>query len=112
MSTERVVVQSGVADDLISEIKTLFEAIKVGDTSVDKSFLVGALFLESSADNIINMIKEAQVDGAEVITGDVNRKKSLLVPHLIKNVKPGMRIWDRETFGPGRNITQTIWIMI
>ncbi|KJA18786.1 hypothetical protein HYPSUDRAFT_144516 [Hypholoma sublateritium FD-334 SS-4] len=100
MSTERVVVQSGVADGLISEIKTLFEAIKVGDTSVDKSFPVGALFLESSADNIINMIKEAQADGAEVITGDVNRKKSLLVPHLIKNVKPGMRIWDRETFGP------------
>ncbi len=42
------------------------------------------------------MIKEAQADGAEVISGDVNRKKSVLVPHLIKNVRPGMRIWDRE----------------
>ena len=108
MSTERVIVQSGVADKLISEIKTLFEAVKVGDTSVDKSFPVGALFLESSADNIINMIKEAQADGAEVVSGDVNRKKSVLVPHLIKNVRPGMRIWDRETFGPGKNIAQNI----
>ncbi len=108
MSTERVVVQSGVADKLISEIKTLFEAVRVGDTSVDRSFPVGALFQESSADNIINMIKEAQADGAEVISGDVNRKKSVLVPHLIKNVRPGMRIWDRETFGPGKNIAQTI----
>jgi len=100
MSTERVIVQSGVAEELISEIKILCEAIKVGDTSVDKSCPVGALFLESSADNIINMIKEAQADGAEVISGGVNREKSLLVPHLIRKVKPGMRLWDRESFGP------------
>ncbi|KAF8189363.1 Aldehyde/histidinol dehydrogenase [Pholiota molesta] len=100
MSTERVIVQSGIAEELISQIKGLCESIKVGDTTTERTAPVGALFTESLAENIVGMIREAQASGAEVILGDTNRKKSVLVPHLIRNVKPGMRLWDRETFGP------------
>lgn len=101
MSTERVIVQRGIAEELISQVKDLCESIKVGDTTTERTVPVGALFTESLAENIVGMIKEAQASGAEVILGDTNRKKSMMVPHLIRNVKPGMRVWDRETFGPG-----------
>nr|BAV14023.1 aldehyde dehydrogenase [Pholiota microspora] len=100
MSTERVIVQSGIAGDFIHRIKTLCETVKVGDTTTDRSALIGALFTESLAENIVGMIREAQSVGAEVLLGDMDRKKSVLVPHLIRNVKPGMRLWDRESFGP------------
>ncbi|KAF9476799.1 aldehyde dehydrogenase [Pholiota conissans] len=100
MSTERVIVQSGIAEQLISQVKGLCESIKAGDTTTDRTSQIGALFTESLAENVVGMIKEAQASGAEVILGDTNRKRSVLVPHLIRNVKPGMRVWDRESFGP------------
>ncbi|KAF8962311.1 Aldehyde/histidinol dehydrogenase [Flammula alnicola] len=100
MSTERVIVQRGIAEQLMSEIKELCGSLKVGDVANDHSVSLGALFTESSADNIVGMIKEAQASGAELILGDTARQRSLLVPHMLKGVKPGMRVWDRESFGP------------
>ena len=52
----------------------------------------------------INLLKEAQSEGATVLLGDVTRQGTLVQPHIVKNVKKGMKIWEKETFGPG---TQT-----
>lgn len=99
MATSRVIVQSGIAGNLISAIKNIIQPYKAGD--VQSSADMGALFSEGSANNAVAMIKEAQADGAEVILGDVNRNGAVIQPHLVKNVAPGMRLWDREVFGPG-----------
>jgi len=101
MSTERVIVQSAVADRLLNEIRRIVQDLKAGDVVNDSSASLGALFTESSADNIVGMIKDAEKDGATVVLGDTSKQSSIVVPHLVKNVKPGMRLWDRETFGPG-----------
>jgi acyl-CoA reductase-like NAD-dependent aldehyde dehydrogenase len=101
MSTERVIVQSAVADRLLNEIQAIVQDLRPGDVVNDSSASLGALFTESSAENIVGMIKDAVKDGAKVILGDVSKQSSIVVPHLVKNVKPGMRLWDRETFGPG-----------
>ena len=101
MSTERVIVQSAVADRLLNEIKKIVQDLKAGDVVNDSSASLGALFTESSAENIVGMIKDAEKDGATVFLGDNSNQSSVVTPHLVKNVKPGMRLWDRETFGPG-----------
>ena len=98
MSTERVIVLSAVADRLLNEIQRIVQELRPGD---DSSASLGALFTESSADNVVGMIKDAVKDGATVFLGDISKQSSIVVPHLVKNVKPGMRLWDRETFGPG-----------
>jgi acyl-CoA reductase-like NAD-dependent aldehyde dehydrogenase len=99
MSTERVIIQSAIADQLILEIKNLVSQLKAGDLN-EQGVSLGALFAESSADTVITMIKEAEASGAEIVAGDVSRQRSVLAPHLVKNVKPGMRLWDKESFGP------------
>jgi acyl-CoA reductase-like NAD-dependent aldehyde dehydrogenase len=101
MSTERVIVQSAVADRLLNEIQGIVQDLRPGDVVNDSSASLGALFTESSAENVVGMIKDAVKDGATVFLGDVTRQSSMVAPHLVKNVKPGMRLWDRETFGPG-----------
>lgn len=101
MSTERVIVQSAVADRLLNEIQGIVQDLRPGDVVNDSSASLGALFTESSAENIVGMIKDAVKDGATVFLGDVTRQSSIVAPHLVKNVKPGMRLWDKETFGPG-----------
>jgi acyl-CoA reductase-like NAD-dependent aldehyde dehydrogenase len=100
MATARVIVQSGVADKLISEVKELVKSLRAGDVQNDQGVALGALFTEASAKSAIDTVKDAQANGAELILGDASNKGGVVQPHLVKNVKPGMRLWDRETFAP------------
>ncbi|KAJ7484397.1 Aldehyde/histidinol dehydrogenase [Mycena latifolia] len=101
MSTERVIVQSGAAEALIAQIKSLAASLTAGDLKNDPTNVkLGPLFSEASAENVISMITEAQAAGAEVLLGDLGRQGAVVRPHLVKGLQPGMRLWDRESFGP------------
>lgn len=101
MSTERVIVMRPVAEAFKSKLSAIVSKLKAGDPFSDSSVRLSALFSEGSAENVVNMIKEAKDDGAQVILGDLSRQGALVQPHLVVGVKPGMRLWDRESFGPG-----------
>ncbi|KAJ6616495.1 Aldehyde/histidinol dehydrogenase [Mycena sp. CBHHK59/15] len=103
MSTERVIVQRGAAEPLLAQIKSLCAALPAGEVNAAaaaKSVKLGPLFTEGSAENVVAMITEAQAAGAEVLMGDLTRHGAVVKPHLVKGVKPGMRLWERESFGP------------
>ncbi|KAI5118594.1 hypothetical protein M0805_004169 [Coniferiporia weirii] len=100
MSTERVIVQRKAAETLVPKLQEHFASLKAGDPSADPAFKLSALFSEGSAENVMNMLKEARDAGAKLLVGDLNRDGALIQPHLIQDVKPGMRAWDRESFGP------------
>lgn len=101
MSTERVIVQAGIAEALVTAVKCFAASLTSGDVYGDGQVQLGALFTHSAAENVVNMMSEAQSDGAQLILGDLRREGGVLQPHLVANVKPGMRLWDRESFGPG-----------
>jgi acyl-CoA reductase-like NAD-dependent aldehyde dehydrogenase len=100
ISTERVIAQ-GEASKLISKICALAKAVRAGDPSTNADVQLSALFSENSAQNVLDLIRDAQADGAEVLVGDLSRHGSVVQPHVVTGVKPGMRLWERETFGPG-----------
>jgi len=97
MSTERVIVQSGAAEPLIAQMQSLCQSLTAGDPKTSK---IGPLFTQGSAENVVGMISEARKAGAEVLLGDVVRDGAVVRPHIVKGVKPGMRLWERESFGP------------
>ena len=101
MSTERVIIQRGAADAFVQELSALFKQIKAGDFQNDPSAMLGALFTEVSAENVIRLLTDAVRKGARIVVGDMQRQGTVVQPHIIMDVKPGMEIWDRETFGPG-----------
>lgn len=101
MSTERVIVHKSIAEKLIAIIRNIVSGLKAGDTTTDPSAKLGPLFSTASADRLVGILKDAKESGAEVILGDLANNKSIVQPHLIKDVKPGMKIWDEESFGPG-----------
>ena len=92
-----------VADAFKLALTSIVSKLKAGNPfdSTDKAVRLSALFNEGSAENVINMIKEAKSDGAELLLGDLNRQGAVVQPHLVWGVKPGMRLWDKESFGPG-----------
>lgn len=63
---------------------------------------LGALFSEDSAENVVRLVREAKEAGATVLLGDVARAGSLVQPHIVLGVKPGMSLWEDESFGPGK----------
>ena len=101
MSTERVIIQRGAADTFITELSAIFKVAKAGDFLNDKSATLGALFSEPSAENVVSLLKEAAEAGAKILVGDMQRQGTVVQPHIVTDVKPCMRIWDRESFGPG-----------
>lgn len=103
MSTERVIVQRGVSALLLSNVHDLAKTLKSGDPAKDSTAKLSALFTEASAENILGMIHEAQEAGADLLLGDVRREGAVVQPHLMSGLKPGMRLWDRESFGPGEH---------
>ncbi|KAF7334315.1 Aldedh domain-containing protein [Mycena sanguinolenta] len=97
MSTERVIVQRGAAEALMAQVKTLSESLTAGESGDAK---LRPLFSQGSAQNVLAMLSEAQGAGAELLLGDLDRQGAVVRPHLVTGVKPGMRLWDRESFGP------------
>ncbi|KAJ7253726.1 aldehyde dehydrogenase domain-containing protein [Mycena haematopus] len=98
MSTERVIVQRLAFPALIAQIKTLAASLTAGDSGDAK---LRPLFSEGSAANVLGMLSEAKDAGAEVLLGDLGRDGAVVRPHLVAGVGPGMRLWERESFGPG-----------
>ena len=101
MSTERVIIQRGVATAFVEELTALFRKGKAGDTYSDSTANLGPLFTEGSAENVVAMINDAIAQGAKVVIGDCDRKGTIVQPHIVMNAKPGMKLWERESFGPG-----------
>ncbi|THH27728.1 hypothetical protein EUX98_g6451 [Antrodiella citrinella] len=95
LSTERVIVQKGVAAALIQHIKAVASEIKSGEGEK-----LGGLFTETSAETVIGMVRTAIESGAELIVGDLKRNGTFVQPHVVLGAKPGDLLWDRETFGP------------
>ena len=102
MSTERVIVQRGAAEELLKNLSELFTRIKAGDPDADRAAHIGAMFEPGSTDNAISMLKDAITSGAKLLVGDLKKQGAIMQPHLVVNAKPGMRLWDKETFAPSK----------
>ncbi|KZT04813.1 aldehyde dehydrogenase [Laetiporus sulphureus 93-53] len=101
MSTQRVIVQRGALSSLTSSLVESFGSLKAGGTGKALSSLVS----EESAERVLKMIREARDTGARILVGDITRQISVVQPHLLSDVKPGMALWDEECFGPVVTLT-------
>ena len=104
MSTDRVIVQRGVSDALISELTALASKIRTGPNGSGSQ--IAGVFSDASAARIVSMLKDAQNDGAKVLVGDLKSDGSYVQPHVLLGYRPGMRAWEQEHFGPGTSGNQ------
>jgi succinate-semialdehyde dehydrogenase/glutarate-semialdehyde dehydrogenase len=99
--TNRIYVQSGVADEFTSKLKTAIEALSVGDGFAD-GVTTGPLVSETAVEEMMAFMADATAKGAEVVTG--GNKHALghcfFEPTLVLDVKQDMRLANEEIFGP------------
>lgn len=104
-ATSRVVVETALADELISKLSTRINQLTVGagdDPGTDVGPLVSSLQLE----RVTDAIKRALAEGGRVICGGARptksslRKGHFIDPTLITEITSSSSVWREEIFGP------------
>ena len=97
----RVFVQRGVYDQVVEGIAKAGKALRLGgpdDGDVD----IGPLISRKQMDRVLGYIDEGRGDGVEVVTGGgrLDRKGYFVEPTVLTGVRPDMRLYREEIFGP------------
>ena len=98
MSTERVVIDSAVAEDFANRLGERAGAMKVGDPR-DPGTQIGPVITKGALDRISDLVEDAKQKGATVITGG-KADGPCYEPTVLYGVTPEMRIYGEESFGP------------
>ncbi len=99
---KRLVVHESVFDKMVQKLKIIAESKKIGDP-LNKDTEFGPLVNQKQLDLIISQVKDATSKGSKVITGGKELKNlsgAYFEPTILTNIKPNMRVWKEEVFGP------------
>ena len=104
MAISVVLAVGDVADPLIKAIQERVRRIKIGP-GLDPGSEMGPLITREHRDRVASYLETAKAEGASVVVdgrpGAAEHKKGFFLgPSLIDNVKPGMRCYENEIFGP------------
>ncbi|HEX3683422.1 MAG TPA: CoA-acylating methylmalonate-semialdehyde dehydrogenase [Bryobacteraceae bacterium] len=104
MAISVVVAVGSVADPLISAIRERIARVKVGPGS-EEGHEMGPLITREHRDRVASYLDEAAAEGARVAVDGREQPISkragfFLAPSLLDDVRPGMRCYDDEIFGP------------
>ncbi|MBJ9985345.1 aldehyde dehydrogenase [Acinetobacter sp. S40] len=98
MSTERVLVQDGIADQFIEKLIAKTQALKAGNPTVQNNVL-GVLESRRAAERIQHLLDDAQSKGADLPLG-IQIDDTTMQPTLVLNIQPEMLLYREESFGP------------
>lgn len=105
MAGSRALIHRSLYDDVVAQLVKIAEAAKLGDPR-DPSTNMGPIATESQYRKIVAMIDVAVDQGATLATGGPlassmsDKCGTFIRPTILTNVKPNMRIFREEAFGP------------
>ena len=99
MSTERLVVDERVADEFVSKFAARANELLAGDPAVNPQCIIGPMINPSSGARINDLLQDALNKGAKLVCGGV-ASGAVMPATILDHVKPNMKIYDEETFGP------------
>ncbi len=103
MAISLVVAVGSVADPLVAAIKERLPKLKIGN-GLEEGSEMGPLVTKEHRDKVASYVENAPKEGATVVVDGRETKVPdngfFLGVSLIDNVKPGMKAYDDEIFGP------------
>jgi len=98
-----VAVGEGTADAVIAKIAERAAGLTIGD-GTDPASEMGPLITREHRDRVASYVAAAPGEGAEVVVDGSNHEFAgdgfFLGVSLVDHVKPGMKVYDDEIFGP------------
>ncbi len=98
MSTERIVADRSVADDLGAKLADRAGKLTTGDPR-DQGTMIGPVINDASRERVLELIEDAKAKGAQVLAGG-DADGNAITPTVLSGVTPEMRIYGEESFGP------------
>lgn len=98
MSTERIVIDRGIARPFAEALAARASKLPVGDPS-EPGTAIGALVDEAAITRVTEMVEDAVAKGAEVLCGG-EADGPCFPPTVLYGVTPEMRVYAEESFGP------------
>lgn len=100
---KRLLLHQEIADEFTEEFKKQVSGLKSGDP-MDTDTYTGVLAREDLAKTVEEQVRDSVEAGAEIILGG-KRKGTFFEPTILTGVKPEMRVFKEEVFGPAIGIT-------
>lgn len=104
ISTQRVLVHRSIAADFTDALVAHVNTLVVGDP-MDEATDVSALISTAERDRVEAWVAEAAAEGATIATGGRRQDDGVLLPTVIANATPTMKVCAKEVFGPVVTIT-------
>jgi acyl-CoA reductase-like NAD-dependent aldehyde dehydrogenase len=103
MSTERLIVHEAVADEFVAKLAAKASGLPSGDPR--GHVVLGSLVNPEAAKKMEDFIADAINKGANLVAGG-KVTGSVVEATLLDGVKPGMRSYDEESFGPVKPVVR------
>ena len=98
MSTERIIVEKSIAKEFTEKLKERAESLPMGDPT-NPATAIGPLINQRALEKVHAHVEEAVADGANLVTGG-QHDDLVYHPTVVTDVKPDMRLFREQTFGP------------
>ena len=101
----RVFVHRPIADEILSRMKSMTDAMTVGDPMAD-DVQMGALISEQHLQKVLNYVDQGVAEGAELITGGERVRPQgfengfFMRPTILSGCQDNMAVVREEIFGP------------
>jgi acyl-CoA reductase-like NAD-dependent aldehyde dehydrogenase len=98
MSTERIIIERSIADEFTEKLRERALALPMGDPT-NPATAIGPLINQRAVEKVHAHVQEAVAGGAELVTGG-QFDNLVYHPTIVTDVKPNMRLFTEQTFGP------------
>jgi acyl-CoA reductase-like NAD-dependent aldehyde dehydrogenase len=99
MSTERLVVDSTIADEFVAKYVARARELPAGDPATTAGCVIGPMVSADNGARLNTLIDDAVSKGAQLVCGG-HADGAVMPATILDHVTPAMRIYDEETFGP------------
>jgi acyl-CoA reductase-like NAD-dependent aldehyde dehydrogenase len=99
---KRLIVHATRFDETVQKLAAYIKARRIGDP-LQQDTELGPLVAQRQVDLLKAQVEDARTQGATIVVGGrqpPGLKGAYYEPTLITGVKPGMRVWKEEVFGP------------
>ena len=97
MSTERIIVDEKIADAFVAKLAARAAALPAGNPR--EHVVLGALVTPQAAEKMDKIMADATAKGGKIVAGG-KRNGAVVEATVVDHVKPGMTIYEEESFGP------------
>ncbi len=106
ISANRFLIHEGVLEDFLAKLLMKVEGLRLGN-GVDEGVTMGPLIDLAAMRRVHEKVQQAIDSGATLVTGGKPSSLggSFYAPTILTGVRPGMRVFEEEIFGPVAAIT-------